>query len=63
MNQAFENDYFDYIYNIVTIGIKWYFIIYTLNDIYFISSSEYQINLIKSTIKKNSKLLQSIILI
>jgi len=63
VNQAFENDYFDYIYNIVTIGIKWYFIIYTLNDIYFISSSEYQINLIKSTIKKNSKLLQSIILI
>ncbi len=63
MNQAFENDYFDYIYNIVTVGIKWYFIIYTLNDIYFISSSEYQINLIKSTIKKNSKLLQSIILI
>ena len=33
-DQAFENDYFDYIYGIVTMGTEWHFIIYTPDGIY-----------------------------
>ena len=55
----FENDYFDYIYGIVITGMKWHFIIYISDDIFFTSVSEYQINLMKSIIKENPKLLQS----
>ena len=59
MDQAFGNDYFDYIYGIVTTGTEWHFIIYTPDGIYFTSGSEHQINLTKSAIKENSELLQS----
>ena len=58
-DQAFENDYFDYIYGIVIIDTKWYFIIYTLDGIFCISSSEYQINFMKIAIKENSDLLRN----
>src|ERR1043165_9962707 len=58
-DQAFENDYFDYIYGIVTTGTEWHFIIYTPDGIYFTSGSKYQINLTKSTVKENPKLLCS----
>src|SRR6266542_244585 len=58
-DQAFENDYFVYIYDIVTTGTEWHFIIYTLDGIYSTSGSEHQINLTKSTIKENSELLRS----
>ncbi|RIA91922.1 hypothetical protein C1645_821385 [Glomus cerebriforme] len=53
-DDAFGNDYFDYIYGIVTTGIEWH-----SDGIYFTSSSEHQINLTKSAIKKNPELLQS----
>ncbi len=59
MDQAFRNNYFDYIYSIVTTGTEWHFIIYTSDGIYYISDSKYQINLIKSVIKENPKLLQN----
>src|SRR6266540_2365921 len=59
MDQAFRNDYFDYIYGIVITGTEWYFIIYTPDDIFFTSSSEHQINLTKSAIKENTELLRS----
>ena len=59
MDQAFENDYFDYIYGIMTTGMEWHFIIYTPDGIYSTSGSEYQINLTKSAIKENLELLQS----
>ena len=39
------------------IGTKWHFIMYTPDGIYFISDSEYQINLMKSAIKENPELL------
>ena len=58
-DQAFGNDYFDYIYGIVTTGTEWHFIIYTSNGIYSTSGSEYQINLTKSAVNDNPKLLQS----
>ncbi|PKY56483.1 hypothetical protein RhiirA4_549253 [Rhizophagus irregularis] len=58
-DQAFENDYFDYIYGIVTTGTEWHFIIYTPDGIYSISSSEHQINLTKAAVKENPELLRS----
>ena len=39
--------------------MKWHFIIYTLDGIYCTSGNEYQINLMKSAIKKNPELLYS----
>jgi len=57
VDQAFNEDYFDYLYGIVTIGTEWHFIIYTLDGIYCTSGSEYQINLSKSAIKDNLELL------
>ena len=59
MDQAFENDYFNYIYGIVTTGTEWHFIIYTPDGIFSISGSEHQINLTKFVVKDNSELLQS----
>ncbi len=58
-DQAFENDYFDYIYSIVITDTEWHFIIYTPDGIYSTSGSEHQINLTKSVIKENSELLRS----
>ncbi|RGB23638.1 hypothetical protein C1646_774223 [Rhizophagus diaphanus] len=58
-DQAFNEDYFDYLYGIVTTGTEWYFIIYTPDGIYCTSGSEYQINLTKSAIKENPELLRS----
>ncbi|GES86474.1 hypothetical protein GLOIN_2v1511347 [Rhizophagus clarus] len=58
-DQAFGNDYFDYIYGIVTTGTEWHFIIYTPDGIYSTSGSEYQINLTKSAVKDNPELLRS----
>ena len=58
-DQAFGNDYFDYIYGIVTTGTEWHFIIYTPDGIFAISGSEYQINLTKSAVKENPELLQN----
>ncbi|GBB85049.1 hypothetical protein RclHR1_11620004 [Rhizophagus clarus] len=55
-DQAFGNDYFDYIYGIVTTSTEWHFIIYTPDGIYSTSGSEYQINLMKSTVKDNPEL-------
>ena len=43
----------------MTTGAEWHFIIYTPDGIYCTSGSEYQINLIKSAIKENPKLLQN----
>ena len=51
-DQAFGNDYFDYIYGIVSTGTEWHFIMYTPDGIYSTSGSEYQINLTKSAVKK-----------
>ncbi|PKY20829.1 hypothetical protein RhiirB3_498916 [Rhizophagus irregularis] len=58
-DQAFGNDYFDYIYGIVTTGTEWYFIIYTPDGIYCTSGIEYQINLTKSAVKENPELLRN----
>ncbi|CAG8726807.1 41796_t:CDS:2, partial [Gigaspora margarita] len=58
-DQAFGNDYFNYIYGIVTSGTEWHFIIYTPDGIFCTSNSEYQINLSKSGIKENLDLLRS----
>ncbi|PKY35103.1 hypothetical protein RhiirB3_455480 [Rhizophagus irregularis] len=58
-DQAFNEDYFDYLYGIVTTGAEWHFIIYTHDGIYCTSGSEYQINLTKSAIKENPELLRS----
>ncbi|GES79197.1 hypothetical protein GLOIN_2v1652170 [Rhizophagus clarus] len=58
-DQAFGNDYFDYIYGIVTTGTEWHFIIYTLDGIFSTSGSEYQINLTKSAVKENPELLRN----
>src|SRR5215475_1461069 len=58
-DQAFGNDYFDYIYGIVTTGTEWHFIIYTPDGIYCTSGSEYQINLTKPAAKENPELLRS----
>src|ERR1043165_5562892 len=58
-DQAFGNDYFDYIYGIVTTGTEWHFIIYTPDGIYSTSGSEYQINLTKSAVKENPELLRN----
>ncbi|GBC13413.2 hypothetical protein GLOIN_2v1511347 [Rhizophagus irregularis DAOM 181602=DAOM 197198] len=58
-DQAFGNDYFDYIYGVVTTGTEWHFIIYTPDGIYSTSGSEYQINLTKSAVKDNPELLRS----
>ena len=58
-DQAFNEDYFDYLYDIVTTGAEWHFIIYTPDGIYCTSGSEYQINLSKSAIKDNPELLRS----
>ncbi|PKK57162.1 hypothetical protein RhiirC2_858334 [Rhizophagus irregularis] len=59
LDQAFGNDYFDYIYGIVTTGTEWHFIIYTPDGIFSTSGSEYQINLTKSAVKDNPELLRS----
>ena len=58
-DQAFNEDYFDYLYGIVTTGTEWHFIIYTPDGIYCTSGSEYQINLTKSAIKENPELLRN----
>ena len=55
----FGNDYFDYIYGIVTTGTEWHFIIYTPDGIYSTNGSEYQINLTKSAVKENPELLRN----
>ncbi|RGB36908.1 hypothetical protein C1646_757502 [Rhizophagus diaphanus] len=59
LDQVFGNDYFDYIYGIVTTGTEWHFIIYTPDGIFSTSGSEYQINLTKSAVKDNPELLRS----
>jgi hypothetical protein len=59
VDQAFNEDYFDYLYGIVITGAEWHFIIYTPDGIYCTSGSKYQINLTKSAIKENSELLRS----
>ena len=38
--------------------MEWHFIIYTLDGIFSTSGSEYQINLTKSAVKENPKLLR-----
>ena len=43
----------------MTTGTEWHFIIYTPDDIYSTSGSEYQINLTKSAVKENPELLRS----
>jgi hypothetical protein len=43
----------------VTTGTEWHFIIYTPDGIYSTSGSEYQINLTKSAVRENPKLLRS----
>ena len=43
----------------MTIGTEWHFIIYTLDDIFSTSGSKYQINLTKSAVKENLKLLRN----
>ncbi|GBC02800.1 hypothetical protein RclHR1_04820018 [Rhizophagus clarus] len=58
-DQAFGNDYFDYLYGIVTTGTEWHFIIYTPDGIYCTSGSEHQINLTKSAVKENPELLRN----
>ena len=58
-DQVFRNDYFDYIYSIVTTGMEWHFIIYTPDGIFFTSGNEHQINLTKSTVKDNPELFQN----
>ncbi|CAB4411645.1 unnamed protein product [Rhizophagus irregularis] len=55
-DQAFGNDYFDYIYGIMLTGTEWHFIMYIPDGIYSTSGSEYQINLTKSAIKENPEL-------
>ena len=59
MDQAFGNDYFNYIYGIVTTDTEWHFIIYTPDGIFSTSGSEYQINLTKSAVKENPELLRN----
>src|SRR6266498_2673200 len=59
MDQAFNEDYFNYLYGIVITGAKWHFIIYIPNGIYCTSNSEYQINLTKFVIKENLELLHN----
>ncbi|PKB99001.1 hypothetical protein RhiirA5_430427 [Rhizophagus irregularis] len=59
LDQAFGNDYFNYIYGIVITGTEWHFIIYTLDGIFSTNGSEYQINLTKSAVKDNPELLRS----
>ncbi|CAG8799850.1 4081_t:CDS:2, partial [Racocetra persica] len=55
---ASENDYFDYLYGIVSTATEWHFIIYTPDGVYATSNSEYQINLSKTAIKENPNMLQ-----
>ena len=43
----------------MTTGIEWHFIIYTSDGIYSTSGSKYQINLTKTAVKENPKLLHS----
>ena len=59
MDQAFNEDYFDYLYSIVTTETEWHFIIYTPDGIYCTSGSEYQINLTKSAVKENPELFRN----
>ena len=59
MDQAVGNDYFDYLYGIVSTRTEWHFIMYTPDDIYSTRGSEYQINLTKSAVKENPELLRS----
>ena len=59
LDQAFGNDYFDYIYGIVTTGTEWHFIIYTPDGIFSTSGNEYQINLTKSAVKENPELFRN----
>ncbi|GES79878.1 hypothetical protein GLOIN_2v1561751 [Rhizophagus clarus] len=58
-DQAFNEDYFNYLYGIVTTGTEWHFIIYTPDGIYSTSGSEYQLNLTKPAVKDNPELLRS----
>ncbi len=53
-DKAFENNY-NYIYEIVTIAIEQYFILFALNKISCISKDFFNIHFIKSVLKKNSE--------
>ncbi|CAH1768564.1 5492_t:CDS:2 [Entrophospora sp. SA101] len=48
--KAFESDY-EYIYGIVSTGMDWFFLLYTMDGIYCTSKTEYHISLTKASLK------------
>ncbi|CAG8505507.1 78_t:CDS:2 [Scutellospora calospora] len=54
-DEAFKTEDYDYLYEIVSTGIDWHFIMFISEEIFCTSNSEYQIDLTKKVLKGNQK--------
>src|SRR5581483_3375489 len=59
VDDAFDPNY-NYIYGIVSTGTDWYFILHSTKGIYSTSRTEYQISLIKDTLKDDAELRKNV---
>ncbi|CAG8663785.1 10218_t:CDS:2, partial [Paraglomus brasilianum] len=59
-SDAFGESDYEYLYGIVSTGTDWYFILYTTEDIYCTSETEYHISLTKSALKNDVDLKKSV---
>ncbi|CAG8672170.1 18837_t:CDS:2 [Dentiscutata erythropus] len=51
VDQAFNDDGYDYLYGIVSTGVDWHFIMFTSDGLYCTSKTEYQIDLTKKVLR------------
>ncbi|PKY23760.1 hypothetical protein RhiirB3_438067 [Rhizophagus irregularis] len=60
VDEAFDSNYYNYVYNIVSTGIDWYFILYSTKGIYSMSRTEYRISLTKDILKDDTELCKNV---
>ncbi|RHZ90272.1 hypothetical protein Glove_1g47 [Diversispora epigaea] len=55
VDQAFNDDGYNYLYGIVSTGADWHFIMFTSDGLYCTSKTEYQIDLTKKVLRPHEK--------
>jgi hypothetical protein len=58
-DEVFDSDY-DYVYDIVSTGTDWYFILHSTEGIYSTSRTEYRISLTEDVLKDDTELRKSV---
>ena len=59
VDEAFDPDYY-YVYDIVSTGTDWYFILHSTKGIYSMSRTEYWISLTEDALKDDTELRKSV---